>query len=68
MQSFEQRYYLRNPGFTQKLVRDARFFLETCQFILLWATKGRRLRKALREAQKNDSQIILERFLEEEKL
>lgn len=64
MSSFEERYYLSNPSFYQKLKRDLIFFLESCRFLFLWLSKGYILRKALKKAEKEKGQLVLEEYLE----
>ena len=64
MSSFEDRYYLTNPSLYQKFKRDLAFFLESCRYLILWLSKGYILRKALKKAEKEKGQLVLEEYLE----
>ena len=63
LSSFEEKYYLANPTFTQRLRRDARMVVDSARFLILWATLGRRLRAAVKEAERSGSQLVLEDWL-----
>lgn len=63
MSSFEERYYLTNPTFTQRLRRDVRMILDSTRFLFLWATLGRRLRKGVKEAERAGMPLMLEDWL-----
>ena len=67
MGSFEEKYYLTNPTFWQGLKRDAGLFLNSLGFFIAWLTKGRRLRRIYRQAQKENTEIILEDIWEKER-
>ncbi|MGI9228409.1 MAG: hypothetical protein ACR2P9_00945 [Gammaproteobacteria bacterium] len=64
MASFEEKFYLQNPGLLDRLKRDWRLVRESLQFLLLWATLGHRLRKACRKAKQDNTQVVLEDLLE----
>lgn len=61
--SFEKRFYLHNPTLRQRLGRDIRLLIDSCVFLLIWATKGWKLRRALKEAEEKNSVLILEDHL-----
>jgi len=65
MSSFESRFILENPGLWQRLKRDVILLVDSLIFLILWMSKGWRLRKALRQAQKRDKSLILEDYLDE---
>lgn len=62
MSSFEERYYLANPTYAQRLRRNVRLALDSARFLVLWATRGRRLRALVRQAERDGSQVVLEDF------
>ncbi len=63
MSSFEEKYYLTDPTFMQRLRRDARMVVDSARFLVLWATLGRRLRKAVKDAERKGVPIVLEDWL-----
>lgn len=60
MSSFEKRYCLSNPTWGQRLRRDIALLVDSLTFFGVWLTRGRRLRRAYQQAQKDQTQIILE--------
>ena len=64
MESFEGRYYLAEASSGRRLLRDARMVLDSLRFLLLWATVGWRLRRAVRRAQRDATQLVLEDLLQ----
>lgn len=60
MSSFEKRYCLSNPTWGQRLRRDLALLVDSLSFLVVWLTRGRRLRRAYQQAQKDQTQIILE--------
>ncbi len=65
MRSFENRYILNNPSLWQRIRRDIALLKDSLVFLLIWMSKGRKLRKALRRAEKQDKTLILEDYLGE---
>lgn len=66
MSSFEERYCLSNPTWGQRLRRDIALLVDSLSFFGVWLTRGRRLRRAYQQAQKDQTQIILEDMQGEE--
>lgn len=66
MSSFEERYCLSNPTWRQRLRRDLALLVDSLTFFGIWLTRGRRLRRAYQQAQKDQTQIILEDMQGEE--
>ena len=64
MPSFEEKFYLQNPGLKQRLKRDLRLWWENLRFLWLWATLGRRLRKACRKSKAENARIVLDDLLQ----
>lgn len=64
MPSFEEKYYLENPSLLDRLKRDFRMLRENLLFLLLWATKGRKLRAAYRKAKDENGVVVLDDLLE----
>ena len=60
MASFEEKYYLANAGLMARLKRDLRLLQDSLAFILLWASRGRRLRADYRRARDENSEVILD--------
>ncbi|MDH5171450.1 MAG: hypothetical protein OEW92_03460 [Gammaproteobacteria bacterium] len=60
MASFEQEFYLENPGRWQVLRRDVRLLLRLASYALLWLTRGVLVRRAYRRAQRNGKPLELE--------
>lgn len=60
MASFEQEFYLENPGRWQLLRRDARLLLRLASYALLWLTLGVLVRRAYRRAQRSGEPLELE--------
>ncbi len=60
MASFEQEFYLENPGRWQVLRRDARLLLRLASYALLWLTLGVLVRRAYRRAQRSGEPLELE--------
>ncbi len=60
MVSFEQEFYLENPGRWQVLRRDARLLLRLASYALLWLTLGVLVRRAYRRAQRSGEPLELE--------
>ena len=65
MSSFEDRYIICNPGFWQRMKRDLALFTDSLMFLYMWLSKGREIREALRQAEKENKQIVLEEYLGE---
>lgn len=68
MPSFEEKYYLTNPGLFRRIRRDIALFLDSFAFLVLWLTQGRKIRRAHRQAQLENTEVILEDLLEKDKL
>ena len=66
MPSFEEKYYLTNPGLLRRIRRDLALFLDSFAFLLLWLTQGRKIRQAYRQAQLENTEILLEDILKKE--
>ena len=64
MPSFEEKYYLTNPGLLQRIRRDVALFLDNFAFLFLWLTQGRKIRRDYHQAQQEGTEIILEDLLE----
>jgi len=60
MASFEQEFYLENPGRWQVLRRDMRLLLRLASYALLWLTLGVLVRRAYRRAQRSGEPLELE--------
>ena len=60
MPSFEQQFYLENPGRWQALRRDLRLLFWLARHALLWVTKGVRVRAAYRRAQATGEPLELD--------
>ncbi len=65
MPSFEQQFYLENPSRWQRLKRDLRLLLLLASYALLWLSRGVRVRRAYRRAQKNGEPLELESLIED---
>ncbi len=65
MSSFESRFILKNPGLLQATRRNIVLLVDSTLFLLLWMTKGRKIRKALREAETEGRTFYLEDHLGE---
>ena len=66
MPSFEEKYYLTNPGLLRRIRRDIALFLDSFAFLVLWLTQGRKIRRAYRQAQLENTEVILEDLLEKD--
>ena len=64
MPSFEEKFYLTNPGLLQRARRDIALLLDSFAFLALWFTLGRKIRRAYRRAQQENTEAILEDMLE----
>ncbi len=60
MASFEQEFYLENPGRWQVWRRDTRLLLRLASYALLWLTLGVLVRRAYRRAQRSGEPLELE--------
>ena len=60
MASFEQEFYLENPGRWQVLRRDVLLLLRLASYALLWLTLGVLVRRAYRRAQRSGQPLELE--------
>ena len=65
MSSFESRFILDNPSLWQRLKRDIDLLSDSLIFLIIWMTKGRKIRKALRQAEEQDKSLVLEDYLGE---
>ena len=65
MSSFESRFYLKNPTLLQSIRRNIVLLADSLVFLFIWMTKGRQLRKALREAETVKRTLYLEDHLGE---
>jgi hypothetical protein len=65
MSSFENRYIISNPGFRQRIKRDIALLSDSLMFLYMWMSKGREIRQALRQAEKESKKIVLEEHLGE---
>tara|TARA_B100000809_G_scaffold209008_1_gene211858 strand:- start:209 stop:406 length:198 start_codon:yes stop_codon:yes gene_type:complete len=65
MSSFESRFYLKNPTLLQSIRRNIVLLADSLVFLFIWMTKGRQLRKALREAETVKHTLYLEDHLGE---
>lgn len=65
MSSFEQQFYLENPGRWQALKRDIRLLLSLAKYALLWVTMGARVRRAYRRAQVSGKPLVLDSLIED---
>lgn len=64
--SFEEKYYLTNPSLLQRVRRDIALFMDSFAFLVVWLTQGRKIRRAYRQAQLDNTEIILEDLMEED--
>jgi hypothetical protein len=60
MPSFEEQFYIENPGRWQAFKRDLRLLLWLGHKAWLWLGKGISVRRAYRRAQRDKQTIILE--------
>lgn len=60
MASFEQEFYLEDPGRWQVWRRDMRLLLRLGSYALLWLTLGVLVRRAYRRAQRSGEPLELE--------
>jgi hypothetical protein len=65
MASFEQEFYLENPGRWQAFKRDLRLLLMLARYALMWVTRGVRVRRAYRRAQKAGQPLELESLIDD---
>ncbi|MFT5133195.1 MAG: hypothetical protein ACI9SC_001664 [Gammaproteobacteria bacterium] len=65
MSSFEERFYLHNPGLWQLAKRNTSLLYDSAVFLIIWMTKGRKIRKALRQAEQENTRVVLEDYLGE---
>jgi hypothetical protein len=65
-QSFEDRYYLTNPTLWQRCKRDICLYSSSLMFLLLWCTKGRKIRQGLKDAQDTNGSLNLNEITGEE--
>jgi hypothetical protein len=65
MSSFEDRYVISNPSLWQRIYRDIALFTDSLMFLFMWLRKGREIRLALRQAEKENKKIVLEEHLGE---
>ena len=65
MSSFEDRYILNKPSLWQRIKRDIALLIDSLMFLVMWMTKGRKIRQALRQAEKENKSLILEDHLGE---
>lgn len=59
--TYEQLFYVTEPGFWPRFRRDLRLLKFLSMMLLFWATKGRRIRRAHREAVAAGRPLVLER-------
>ncbi len=64
--SFEDRYYLTNPTTWQRCKRNIDLLISSLMFLVLWMTKGRQVRRALKKAEENNSKIMLDEIFGED--
>lgn len=64
MPSFEERFYLQDPGLWQGVRRNLRLLAMLGGALWGWCTTGWRLRRALRRAKRRGEVIFLEDLLE----
>ena len=62
--SFEDRYYLTNPGLWQRTRRNITLYEESLAFLLLWITQGRKVRRALEQAERDGECLELDKLFE----
>ena len=65
MASFEEEFYLENPGFLQALKRDLRLLSMLVRYAIMWLTHGVRVRRAYRRAQQSGKSLELESIIED---
>ena len=65
-QSFEDRYYLTNPTTWQRCKRNIDLYTGSLAFLLVWFTKGRRIRKELKEAEEKEGILDLNKIMDED--
>jgi hypothetical protein len=65
MSSFESRYILNNPSLWQRIKRDIALLIDSLIFLVIWMTKGRKIRQALRQAEKDNNKLVLEDYFGE---
>lgn len=58
--SFESRYYLGAAPWHTRLWRDLRIIGSSARFIWLWLTLGRRVRRAVADAERDGRVLCLE--------
>lgn len=58
--SFESRYYLGDAAWPARLWRDLRIIGSSARFLWLWITLGRRVRRAVQEAERHGRVVYLE--------
>ncbi len=58
--SFESRYYLGDAPWTARLWRDLCIIGSSARFVWLWLTVGRRVRRAVADAEREGRVLCLE--------
>lgn len=58
--SFENRYYLGEANFAQRIWRDLRIIGSSARFVWMWMTLGRRVRRATAAAERENRVVHLE--------
>jgi hypothetical protein len=60
MSSFEEQFVLRNPTRRKALQRDLALLRNSARFLWLWLTRGRAVRRLLREAERCGQVVYLD--------
>ncbi len=63
MASFEDQFYLENPSRWQAFRRDLRLLAWLAARAMAWLTRGVRVRRAYRRAQRSGEPLVLEEEL-----
>ena len=65
MPSFEEQFYLENPGRWQAFRRDLRLLYMLAGYALLWLMRGARVRKAYECAQRDGTSLDLDTLIDD---
>ena len=59
--TYEQMFYVTEPGFWPRFRRDLRLLKFLSMTLIFWATKGRRIRKVYRTALAEGRPFVIDR-------
>ena len=63
MPSFEEQFYLENPTRWQVIKRNTRLLKMLAAYAWMWLTRGRKVRRAYREAQESGVPLDLDELM-----